>query len=148
MTVTAEKVQEAIDKICNYPNTPGGPADVFGVNWRVILPGYVLNAWFTPVQLCYVSDRYRPYKVALRQWYDQLKAEEETVTAIRGFYSIDEVVDSLAQCNDELENALSCVHHYKNNKLIMEQIDRLSRNYVALAVRVTKSADGDAFGPY
>ncbi len=135
MIITAEMVKQELNLI---GTGRGGPAVSFGEDWRELLPDYVLEAWFNPPSIQYASNRYGKYITALKQWYDQLKAEEETVTAIRGFYSIDAVVDSLAQCNDELENALSCVHHYKNDKKIMEQIDRLSRNYVALAVRITK----------
>jgi len=83
----------------------------------------------TPEYIAIIND--------LKRWRAEITGEA-VVTAIQGLYSIAEVVESLEQCNNDLEVALSCVHHYKDNKQVMEQIDRLSRNYVALAVRVTK----------
>lgn len=71
----------------------------------------------------------------LKRWRAEITGEV-VVTPIQGLYSINEVVESLDQCNNELEIALSCVHHYKHNKQVKEQIDRLSRNYVALATRM------------
>lgn len=153
MIVTAEQIKQEIDLIST--GSEGGPSVSFGENWRAILPGYVLDAWFAPPSIQHASNRYSEYIRALNQWHDELKtkeamdplinvlerwkaeiADETVVTIKQGLFSIREVRDFLTSANNELENALSCVHHYKDEKQIKEQVDRLSRNYVALVNRM------------
>lgn len=134
MTIRIEDIKQLI-KLLEVGCTPRyalGNMHRWLMQWPVETPNYVKQAaanWKDDGTRS--TNNYLIFE--LENWVADLSSP--TIKGKFAIKSVQQVIDSLASCNDELETALSCVHHHKDDEQIKQQIDRLTRNFVVLVNR-------------